>query len=75
MVKYNVGDVVIRTGQTWNGRLAIITEIVKYRALRGVEVIEYRIEFIDYPKVSGLRWSPRFFKLYQSVNREPDWEV
>ncbi len=66
MYKYNVGDIIIRTGNTWNKRLATITEVFGY---------DYGVEFIDCPKVKGMRWSPRYFELHQTANREPDWEV
>jgi hypothetical protein len=66
---YEVGDIIVRTGQLWNGKLAVIRETYYNNN-------KYLVSLLTEPN-KVFRWSRMYFTMYQknTINREPDWEV
>ena len=66
-LSYNIGDIVIRTGNYYNGDLA---EIISTPTDYG----EYKVRFLATGEVCSHRWCWKYFKLH-SFQREPDWII
>ena len=72
MYKYNIGDIVIRTGPTLLGELAEIVELPT-----GVYPDDdtYRVRFLS-GRTCLWRWHPRWFELANMLDfKDPDWRL